>query len=338
MTELDFTPFADAIQRNNSFVLFGHINPDGDSIGALCAMALILEYAGKTDVQLYSRDGVPGFLKFLPSADRIKDKTGMPAELPAEPVPARAALLLDCGGIKRIGEEFGPMLKGVSEVIVVDHHETNGGFGNVNLIDPQASSTCEIIARYAGSEGIVVSPEMATAIYTGMMYDTGRFLHSNTTAEVFGICADLVKLGAHPSDIATKVFKQRSPARQRLLGYALNNMQTAEDNAIAWAVLDRPLFAELGAKDEDTEGIVEELGAYEGCEVHIVFGKTPEGRTRVSMRSTGRVSVGDICASFGGGGHKFAAGFRSKEPLDAVVEQAIARTVDALRKLNAGAE
>jgi len=326
----NFKSLYDTLVSHDSFIVFGHINPDGDSIGAMTAMSLILESMGKKDVRLYSRDGLPAFLKFLPRADFIKDKSGVKKD------PAEAAVLVDCGGPKRIGDEFLPLLESVGCVAVVDHHATNGGFGKINIIEPDASSTCEIIARFVRDMKIPMSPELATCLYTGIMYDTGRFLHSNTTDEVFHICAELVRHGAVPSHIAEKVYKQRSTAHQRLLGYALNNMQTAENGAICWTVLDRQVFNSLGAIDEDSEGIVEDLGAYEGCEVHTVFGQTPEGRTRVSMRSTGRVNVGEICAEFGGGGHNFASGFRSKEPLETVVPKVIEQISAALHKLNSG--
>ncbi|MFA6451688.1 MAG: bifunctional oligoribonuclease/PAP phosphatase NrnA, partial [bacterium] len=306
----DFTALRELIANHNSFIIFGHINPDGDSIGAMCAAALILETMGKTDVRLYSRDGKPTFLSFLPGADRIQNRQT------AGKHSAEVALLLDCGGPKRIGDEFLHLLESAGTVAVVDHHATNGGFGKLNIIDPDASSTCEILARFVLDSKIEVSAELATCLYTGIMYDTGRFLHSNTTSAVFQACAELVRFGADPSDIAAKVFKQRSQARLRMLGYALNNLHTAENNAISWTTIERKVFEDLSAIDEDTEGIVEEIGAYAGCEAHVVFGQTPEGRTRVSMRSAGRVNVGDICAEFGGGGHDYAAGFRSKEPIE----------------------
>ncbi len=326
----NFKALRETLASQNSFIVFGHINPDGDSIGAMTAMSLILESMGKKDVRLYSRDGLPAFLKFLPRTDLILDKSV------AKKDAADVAVIVDCGGPKRIGDEFFPMLELVGCIAVVDHHATNGGFGKINIVESDASSTCEILARFVADMEIPMSPELATCLYTGIMYDTGRFLHSNTTDEVFQICAELVRRGAVPSFIAEKVYKQRSTGHQRLLGYALNNMQTAENGAICWTVLDRKVFESLGAVDEDSEGIVEDLGAYKGCEVHTVFGQTPEGRTRVSMRSTGRVNVGEICTEFGGGGHNFASGFRSKEPLETVVPKVIERIASALHKLNSG--
>jgi bifunctional oligoribonuclease and PAP phosphatase NrnA len=325
---MDFKALYNLLSESESVMVFGHINPDGDSIGAMLAMAAILEKMGKSNVRLYSRDGVPDFLHFLPGAEKISDKNGANGARPAQ-----LALLVDCGGPKRAGEDFVPLIESCPKLAVIDHHVTNSGFGHVNVTDPGASSTCEIITLFALDSGIEIDRALAVCLYTGMMYDTGRFMHSNTTTKVFRLCADLASLGADPSRIAAEVFRNRSISSLRLLGYALNNIQTDMDGAICWSVIERSVYHELGAKDEDAEGIVEQLGAYRGCEVHAVFGQAEDGRTRVSMRSSGRVNVGRICAKFGGGGHDFAAGLRSKEPLDTVTAKVLGEIRAAVREL-----
>ncbi|HOX27614.1 MAG TPA: bifunctional oligoribonuclease/PAP phosphatase NrnA [bacterium] len=323
----DFGSLLKAMKEAESISVFGHINPDGDSIGAILALNIYLRNIGKTDIRLYSRDGSPGFLKFLPGSELIRV-----TENPETP-PAELAVLVDCGGPRRAGEEMIPLIKAAKVCAVVDHHATNGGFGDIDIIDPRASSTCEILTRILEESGERMTPDLATCLYTGIMFDTGRFIHSNTTPDVFRACADLISAGANPSKIATSVYKHRSPAHLRMLGYALNNMKTAEDGAISWTVVERSVYDQLGAVDEDTEGIVEQIGAYSGCEAHIFFSQSTDGRTRVSMRSTGRVNVGKICEKFGGGGHDFAAGMRSKDPLNNIVERVITETVKALKKL-----
>lgn len=329
MPIMDFKALYNTFAGNDSFAVFGHINPDGDSIGATLAIAMILEKMGKRDIRLYSRDGVPGFLKFLPGADRIMDK-----EHADGAQAAKLAILVDCGGPKRIGDELVPLLESCAEIAVIDHHATNSGFGGLCVVDPGASSTCEIITLFALETEIEIDPKLAICLYTGIMYDTGRFIHSNTTSTVFQLCADLVKRGAEPGRIATEIFGMRSLAHLRLLGHALNHIQTSENNAISWAVVERKTYRELGAENEDAEGIVELLGAYRDCEVHISFSQSEDGLTsRVSMRSSGRVNVGRICAKFGGGGHDFAAGIRSNEPLDALVPRVIEETRAALIEL-----
>jgi len=325
---MDFESLCKMLTAAESIVVFGHMNPDGDSIGATLAAGIILEKMGKRNVRLYSRDGIPDFLKFLPGAGRLLDRNAA-----AGAPPAQLALLVDCGGPKRIGDEFISLFNSCGKTAVIDHHATNSGFGDLNITDPDASSTCEIITLFAIESGIHIDTPLAECLYTGIMYDTGRFMHPNTSSKVFHLCAELVQHGADPGRIATEVFRNRSIAYLRLLGYALDNLKTEENGAICWTVIERRIFHKLNAKDEDSEGIVEKLGAYRGCEAHIVFGQTDDGRTRVSMRSTGRVNVGAICAKLGGGGHDFAAGLRSKDPLEVVIPRVLAETRAVIKEL-----
>ena len=324
---MDFKSLKKILSEPKSFSVFGHINPDGDSIGALLSTRIIALSLGAKDIKLYSRGGVPDDFMFLPGAGLIEKKAADGAP------PADVAILVDCGGPKRIGDELLPLLKSSPFVVVIDHHVTNGGFGNLNIIDSNAASTCEILAKFIEAENIGMPLELAQCLYTGIMYDTGRFLHSNTTPEVFRICADLVARGANPHEIAVNVFNRRRFERLKLLGYSLVNMKTAEDNAVSWSVADRKTYEELGAEDEDSDGIVETLGAYKGCEAHISFSESKDGRARVSMRSSGRIDVGAICAKFGGGGHKFAAGIRMDGPLSLVEQKVVAEVCAAARAL-----
>ncbi|HOO56574.1 MAG TPA: bifunctional oligoribonuclease/PAP phosphatase NrnA [bacterium] len=322
---MNFKELHDKLVSYDNYSIFGHMNPDGDSIGAIIAMYRILKGLGKNAV-MYSRDGVPDYFRFLPDTDKIigiEQAGGLNVD---------TALLVDCGGPKRTGDEFVPALEGANAVFVIDHHATNSGFGDLSIVDPEASSTCEIIARYAEHSGLEIDPETATCLYCGIMYDTGRFLHSNTTYGVMRLASEMVRQGADPRNVAFNVYNRRSQAHLRLLGHVLDNMQTTADGRICWAVVERKIYDELGARDEDAEGIVEMLGSYNGCEVHATFSQTSNLKSRASMRSAGRVNIGRICAAFGGGGHDFAAGIRSGLPLNELAEKVIAEVLKAVRE------
>lgn len=328
---MDFKALEEKLKSNHSFSIFGHMNPDGDSIGAMLSMAHILRnHFGKNDVRVFSRDGVPGFLKFMPEADGISTDRERAME------KVDLVLLLDCGTAKRVGDELAGCVEKAEHVAVVDHHATNTGFGELNLTDPDASSTCEILYRFVKEIGVNIDATLAIQLYTGIMYDTGRFIHSNTTPAVFEICSDLVSRGADPAEIAMNVYSARTLSHQRLMGYVMSNFKTAEGGAIAYCAMTRKQFEELGAVDEDNEGVVEQMGGYAGCEVHATFMELADGRVRVSMRSKGRVNVGKICKKFDGGGHDLAAGIRFRKPLDEVVEEVIAETQLALEALKKG--
>ncbi len=332
--ELDFDALDELFAKAESVSVFCHINADGDAIGAMLAMELILKnHYKKNDVKLFSRDGVPEFMKFLPGAENIYDAKNAPVAADVD-----VALLVDCGTAKRIGREFSGHLEKAGKIAVVDHHVTDGGFGDLNLTDPDASSACEVVYRFAESIAAVIDPDTATYLYAGIMYDTGRFIHSNTTPEVFRICAELVAAGAKPGEIAENVFNNRALSHLKLLGYSLSNMEITGDGKIAYLLIPRTIYDELGATDEDNEGIVEQLGAYRECEVHTTITETADGRTRVSMRSTGRINVGSICAELGGGGHVFAAGARSDDPLEEVARRVLEKTRAALAALDGTVE
>jgi phosphoesterase RecJ-like protein len=311
----------------DNFALFGHINPDGDAIGAMLALGRALKARGKT-VTWFSLDGVPGFFKHLvqPGETFLNKETAGPHATHA----FGAAILTDCATPRRAGDEFAPILKGAPVTINIDHHVTNETFADHNIILPQASSTCEILYEFMAACGWDITPDIAAPLYLGVMYDTGRFIHSNTTPDVFRICSDLVARGAAPSFIANGVYNNRSFASVRLLGHALNTMQTTTDKRVAWTIIPRTVLTELGATDIDAEGIVETLGRYSGCEVHIIFTEGPDGKSRASSRSTGRVKVNEVCSLFGGGGHNFAAGARNKLPVGELAEQFVAEVVKRL--------
>lgn len=323
---IDFAELQKTLEDANEIAIFCHINPDGDCIGALFALGRTLMARGKK-VTMISHDGIPGFFKFVPMTSETVATSTNVASLKERNFDL--AVMVDCATKKRAGEAFFPIMD-ASTLITIDHHATNDGFAARNFIDPSASSTCEILHRLFTRAGWNITPKVAECLYMGIMYDTGRFMHSNTTPEVFRICSELLAAGISPAEIANHVYRDRSRASLHILGYALVNMKTAADGQVAWATIPRSVFHEYGATDSDTEGIVETLGAYDGCEVHIVFTEGPDGRARVSTRSAGKVLVNEVCALFGGGGHKFASGIRSEKTLQEIEKLVVAEVVRRL--------
>lgn len=324
---MDFEALEKLLNSNNAFALMCHINPDGDAVGAVLALGRALAARGKS-VTYIVHDGVPGFLKFIVKPDEvILDKSSLPS---LEGTKFDAVVMLDCATKKRAGEIFFPLMDSAKVVINIDHHVTNHLYGQQNFIDGDASSTCEILHRFFTARGWPVTRDIADCLYLGIMYDTGRFIHSNTTPAVFRICSELVAAGVNPSQIANSVYNGRTLAHLRMIGYALDHMQTAADNRVVWVAIPRSVYAEMGASDPDLEGIVELLGGYEGCEVHLVFTTGPDGLSRASTRSTGRVKVNEICKLFNGGGHDYAAGLRIDMPLEQLVEQFVAEVIKRL--------
>ncbi|MFH1538667.1 MAG: bifunctional oligoribonuclease/PAP phosphatase NrnA [bacterium] len=323
-----FKKLSEMIRRAGTFALFGHINPDGDSVGAILAFSRILRGMGK-EVRLFSPQPAPAFLRFLPGAGEIE--TEAPKDLDVD-----LAVALDCGGENRAGKELVPALKRAGGRVNIDHHASNEAFGDINIVDPDATSTCEIIFRFAKHEGAPIDEQTATCLYTGIMYDTGRFKHPTTTPEAFRICSELVDAGAKPSEIAVKVFDGRSLAHLKLLGAALSNMKVEEGGGLVWSAVSKEQFGEMEATSEDAEGVVDVLGSMDGCEVFMFITGLPDGKVRVSLRAKGAVDVSAISAENGGGGHRSAAGFRSTKPIGEVIEKVVGQCVESLRKARGG--
>ncbi len=322
----DFAPIRRCFEESATVYIFCHINPDADCIGAMTAMQRILiKSFGKRDVTMCSFHHIPGNLHFLKGVESVL----RPSDVDPAAIPD-LALLVDCGIPERIGRDFAPILERAGAIAVIDHHLTNTGGGNVNCVDTGASSTCELIYRFCEFCGIEPDRDTATSLYTGLMHDTGRFMHTNTTPEVFRVSAKLVEHGADPAAVATAVYNERPVSHLRMLGYALANMRILHDGQVAYVVLPHAIFAELQATGEDTEGIVESIGAFSGCRVNFTVTITGEGLCRVSMRSRIGVNVGKITERLGGGGHAYAAGFRSRESSENVVERILEQVEAAL--------
>ncbi|MEW6201560.1 MAG: bifunctional oligoribonuclease/PAP phosphatase NrnA [bacterium] len=329
---MDFSELSALIRSYNSFGLFCHINPDGDCVGAVLAMYHFLKGLGRS-VYAVSCHGAPSFFRFLPGADEV-----ISAEK-ARQLTVEVAVTLDCGDEKRVGDELIPALRRAARRVNIDHHiSNNSDFADLNYVDPHASSTCEIIYRFFEQEKFNITPDIAACLYTGIMFDTGRFKYATTTPEVFRVCSALVAAGADPGAIAVRVYDQRSLPHLHLLGYALSNLRTDEDGALLWSVIEQQQMKEMKVTDEDFDGVVEVLGAYRKSEVYILFSATDNGRVRVNLRSKGGVDVSGVAVKFGGGGHRCAAGLRSKKPMAELIESVLNECRARLREWGGAGE
>ncbi|MEW5946285.1 MAG: bifunctional oligoribonuclease/PAP phosphatase NrnA [bacterium] len=313
--QAEFERLAEVIAGGVSFATLCHINPDGDCIGALLAMHIVLVKLGKKSHAL-SVHGVPSFLRFLPRAEEV-------AVAGAADLAPDAAIVLDCGSRKRVGEELAGVVERARVVVNIDHHLSNSAFGDLNYVDHDASAACEILYRFFRRCGFEIDADVAKCLYTGIMYDTGRFKHPTTTPEVFRVCSELLSVGVNPSEIAISVYDTRNRPHLAVLGYVLSNLTVSDGGRLVWAVVERERLREMGATAEDSEGVVDQLGSLESCELYLLFTGSEDGKVRVNLRSRGRVDVSGIAAKFGGGGHLSAAGLRSAEKMEALVEKVL---------------
>ncbi len=317
---------AAAIDAAHRIVLAGHVNPDGDTLGCVLALAHVLRNAGK-DVTAISTDGVPDIYRWMPGADQIVTGT--------ERRDFDLAIVCDAGALERIGRNVVPAIESAPRLIDIDHHVADGVFGDIRILDVTAAATAELVWLLIFALGKlwgrdVTDKAVAECLMTGLITDTGSFRFLNVTPRTFLLAARLQRLGALPAPITELVFENRSYASVKLLGRAVESMQCTDDGRVAWAHVRAQDFADLDATDADTEGIVNHIRAVNGVQVGILFREVPGKKVRISLRARDGADVNRIANVFGGGGHKLAAGCSAEPPLADVESAVVAETVRQL--------
>ena len=310
-----------ALRAHDLFVVTSHDNPDGDALGSLVAMQLALEALGKGSVMvLGGPTPLPGEYGFLRLGER-----GLLREAPPD-VAERVLVAVDCAQGSRIVEQ---RLLEARLTLDIDHHHDNSRFGDVNLIVEEASSTGEILADLFAELGISLTPEIAEALYTAVVTDTGRFQYSNTTPKALRLAAELVEAGADASKVFVEVYESTPFPKLKLLARALERATALVDGRVLISELVRDDFEAAGADEPYSEGIIDHLRSVEGAELVALVRELPNGASAArkgSLRSRpDGVDVSAIARAFGGGGHKRAAGFSTDLPMDEITR----RIVDA---------
>jgi phosphoesterase RecJ-like protein len=299
----------DQIRKSRSVLVVSHTNPDGDAIGALLATGLALKAMDKR-VLMYNETAIPAVYRFLPTVKSISHRID-------NFEPFDAVIVLDCGALERVGN-ITPQIRNASMMINIDHHMTNTRFGHLQYIDPNACATAEIIYRIIKQLPVAFTCPMATAIYTGILTDTGSFRFSNTNQAAFAICAEMIASGANPYDVAQHVYGHYSLGRIKLLNLALDSLEISPNGKMSIMSLTQYMLKKTSTQAEDIDGIINYARRIEDVEVAALIHEIESDPTgpkngrrnyHVSLRSDGSVNVADIAAKFGGGGHANAAGF-----------------------------
>ncbi|MGB8265334.1 MAG: bifunctional oligoribonuclease/PAP phosphatase NrnA [Candidatus Velthaea sp.] len=297
------------LRRRSSFMFASHVKPDGDTLGAGFALGLALTGLGKR-VGYFQQDPVPRNLRFLPGSELVS--RDVPADLPADTL----WVFCDMSDFARAGEYLPPMQR--ENMLDIDHHLGNSHFGAFNYVLPAEASTGTCVMRLLRAMDVPITKEIATNVLTTIMTDTGAFMHSNTTAEVLRLSAELMDAGANKYQITEEIFANKRFAATKLLGLALERATVEEEGRYCWTYVDEAMLRECGADGEDTEEIVQHLRQVENVEAAALF-KDIEGAVRVSLRSGGRINVQLVAATLGGGGHFMAAGLTYPGDLPAAI-------------------
>ena len=316
----DLDLVAEEIRAGERFLLTTHENPDGDALGSLLATHRILGALGKDSVMFLAAKEFP-----LPVEYRFLPLEEVFHEPPAD-ISDRVVIFLDCGNIDRMPVDF--LKNGDNRVINIDHHHDNTRFGDVNLIDVDASCTAEIVFDLAGLLGVELTQEMANALYVALVTDTGKFMYENTDARSHRMAAGLIETGVEVNDVYRRLYEHAPIEKLKLLAHALEKIELLDDGRLAVTYISGDDYAATGASEALTEGIIDHLRTIDGTAAAAVVRDQGEGgraARKVSMRSTdGSVDVSAIARVHGGGGHRRAAGFGTDLPYEQIVEFLIA--------------
>jgi phosphoesterase RecJ-like protein len=309
--------------QHDPIMILGHKDADGDTLGCSLAFGEALWALGK-EVFVVIPHPLPMKYAWMPDFDRI-------VESPTDGADVPLVLFFDAGNIERSGSAVDHIADHAT-IVNVDHHPSNSRFGDVNIIDPDASAVGQMVLDMLEHFGWEVTPAMATNLYTALMTDTGGFRHENTTARALRDAARLTALGADPAYVASMVYKSRPLTTVKLSGLSGASMQVELGGRLAWAKVTRRMLREAGAVMAEAEDIIDTLNSLAGLDVAIIFKEVGARLTKISVRSRGGVDAAALCAQFGGGGHLRAAGAEVPLPLEGAIPAVLAvarQTIEA---------
>jgi len=314
------------VERHRKFLLTTHINPDGDAIGSEVALGLWLQGRG-CQVSVLNDSVLPPQFAFLANGLRFE---AWETELGERRFnEADAFIVLDTSNRQRIGRVCQTLERSLIPVAVIDHHVSHEGFGQVNVIEPGASATGEILFELFGEAGGGITRPIAEALYVALMTDTGSFRYSNTDPTAHRMAAELLAYGLDPQQLHAQVHAHASAGRIRFFGEVLARLELEADGRLVILEAVPEQFQRHGLVGADTDGLVDMPRTIAGVDVVVLFSEVEPGRTKVSLRSTGRVAIDQAASRLGGGGHLHAAGVM----LHGTVAEARARMLPELRRI-----
>ncbi len=305
-----FEEIGEVIKKHTSFAIFSHMNADGDAFGSLLGLGQSLKLAGKK-VSYYLPDPVPTRFSFLNDYDLINKEELKNIEV---------GILVDAADVERVGtlkkhkDEF-------KVTINIDHHETNDYFADFNYVDKDSPSTTCIILKLLETNNFPIDKNVAEALYTGVLTDTGAFKYANATFDAFETAGRLVKYGANPEYVAKMCFESDTLQHLKLTGIALNRMEI--QNNVGFSYIRYEDRIKVNATEEDMEGIIDTIRKCKDVQVAILFKEAVKNEIRISFRSKDGIDVKSIAVKFGGGGHLPASGCTVKGNLDEVMKEVL---------------
>lgn len=314
-----------AVEKANRVLVIAHVDPDGDAIGSLTAVGQALQQLGKR-VTLVCDDTVPARFHYLPLAGDVR-------RAPNLDVTYDLVIAVDCGDESRMGWAYDRLKEPKPTLANIDHHVTNTDFGAFNVIDPDASSTAELLHRFLPEIGVEMTRGIAESLLTGIITDTMGFRTTNVTAATLQAAAELVDAGADIAAISLRALHQRPYGTAQLWAIGLGGMKL-EDDGLIWTTISRAAVQEAGMeRAPSSAGLVNFLLDIDAAVMAVVVTEmSDEDAVRVTMRCHPPYNVAEVARQFGGGGHAQAAGCSIDGPLDEAAARLVAACHDAIRR------
>ena len=315
-----WAPAVELLEAHDEVVLVCHVSPDGDALGSMLALGLALRARGTHVLASWGSEpfDVPTPYSGLPGLDLL---------VPASEVPAAPELLVtfDTGSVDRLGSLSDRVPK-AEHVLVIDHHASNTLYGTVNVVDTTAASTASMVVDLVDELGLPLTAEVAACAYTGLVTDTGSFKYAATTPAVHALAARLLDTGIRHDLISREIWDSASFGYVKALGLvcarAVLEPEAVSGLGLVWTAVGADDLHRFGLALADMEGVIDVIRTTREAEVAVVVKADPEdGWLKVSTRSKGAVDMGAVCVGLGGGGHRFAAGYTSHEPLGPTMDR-----------------
>ncbi|MBQ3818957.1 bifunctional oligoribonuclease/PAP phosphatase NrnA [bacterium] len=310
---MEYSELNNIIKSSKNILIISHVNPDGDTLGSMCGLycAILANYKKKCDMLTLSKS--PDVYSFMPCLKLVKSIDDIDKSREYDLV-----INVDVASLDRICD--GKILfEKAKKTVNIDHHKTNGSYADYNFVNPQASSTGEVLVGIFENLNWKIDTDCAICLYTAILTDTGSFRFDNTKPRTFECAAKLVELGVNPSDIYKKVYESDSKTLVTFQAYCVSKAKFLHDDKIAYMTVYRKDMEKFCANDECMEGLTEKLRAIVTTRIAFVAKEMKSGHTKVSMRSK-FADVAEICEKFSGGGHTYAAGCTIKAPVDKAVK------------------
>ncbi|MBQ2191397.1 MAG: bifunctional oligoribonuclease/PAP phosphatase NrnA [Clostridia bacterium] len=314
------------IKEGERFTLLSHLSPDGDTLGSALALMHLLKRLGKT-CEVVCPNPVPKIYAFLPGSEAVL--------LPEDAEGYDRVISVDCADTPRFGRAI-RFFTGAQATAAIDHHVTNPRFAGINLVEPEASATAEVIFELYNRMDMPIDSTVAVCLYTGIVTDTGNLSYSNTTPNALRIIADFVEQGlVDISDLNRRIYRTVPYAKTRVQGFVTSRIRLECGGAVGIGTLTQAQMHDFNATNEDCEGIVDCVRDIDCVKIAVFIRESADGTYKVSLRSKFIGDVGRIAGLHGGGGHERAAGYTAHESLSTVVADIIAQAAAELERAEA---